>query len=122
MNLRDYLALRLGGAFRSAYGLTVIVPPGILIDQTEVGRRVEKVRRAFLGMGHHVSALFSRVTLRLSSMQPIKGVNADARWLGGLLDRGEIRVKATETWADDFESGLAALVSVEIGVTLPEEV
>lgn len=103
MKFRDLLALRLGSAFRVS-GLLVL-HQGLIIDQTEIGRRISIVRDALAKRGikaDRLQALLGRTTLQLLQTRPAPGLDVVAGWTGGFWDRGEIRLRASEKWGGSF--------------------
>jgi hypothetical protein len=102
--------------------------PGVLLDQQRASGVVDKVADVMLKRAHSrrsVADLLARVDVRVL---PARGrhraqVDVDARWSGGLRDRGRILMRRSDDWPNRLGRALLALILMELEPkTRPEEV
>lgn len=124
--VEDAARLALGSGFRHR-GVTV-QHPGVLLDQQRASGVVDKVADVMLKRAHSrrsVADLLARVDVRVL---PARGrhraqVDVDARWSGGLRDRGRILMRRSDDWPNRLGRALLALILMELEPkTRPEEV
>jgi hypothetical protein len=124
--LEDAARLAFGGGFRTL-GVT-IQHPGLLLDQERGAEVVGRVVSALAKRSHRartIDELLRRIDVRIFPARARDGirVDVDARWLGGIGDRGRILVRHSADWPDRFGRALLALLLVELEPgTAPEEV
>jgi hypothetical protein len=93
---------------------------GVLLDQQRAAAIVDKVTGALAHLGHdqaRIGETLRRVRVRIAASPVVPyGVPLDvhARWAGGLLDRGEIHVRAGDGWEERLTDALAELLLLEI--------
>lgn len=118
-------ALALVRAYRASSGTFThrgvrFTHTGLLLDQQRAAAAVDRVAGALqqhgLDAGRTADTL-RRVRVRITAEHPRPhGVPLDvhAQWSGGLLDRGEVLLRAGDGWEDRLVDALAQLLLLEL--------